>query len=144
MRRRRFNPNRRIDSTRSEGELAVLAGRVKYGGNPEHKANPGNYGLVPPSRHRPNKSMCDAVGVFDSRVALRLLREGIKRGLVSVQVRGGFPQTVWSVTESGVPVEGQLENQAQGIYHGYPMPTNDPLTKDVLKIWKDYETRVSD
>lgn len=87
--------------------------------------------------------MCDSVGVFDWHVALRLLREGIKRGLVSVQVEGGFPQTVWSVTDSGFPVEGQLENQAQGIYHGYPMPTNDPLAKDVLKIWNDHESRVS-
>lgn len=142
MQRRRFNSKRRIDSTRSESELVVLADRVKYGGNPEHKWNPGNFGLAPPSRHRPDKSMCDSVHVFDSQVALRLLREGIKRGLVSVQVRGDFPQTVWSVTDEGAPVEGQLENQDQGIYHGYPMPSHDPLAQKVVKVWRDHEVRV--
>ena len=144
MPRQRFNRGRRIDSTRSESELSILAGRVRYGGNPEHKVNPGNFGLTPPAAPRADKSMCDSVGVFDSRTALGLLREGIKRGLVSAQVRGEFPQNVWAVTDRGVPVEGQLENRDQGIYHGYPMPSNDPLVESVLKKWKCHEDRISD
>lgn len=139
-----FNRRRRIDSTRRESELAVLAERVTYGGNPEHKVDPGNFGLTPPANPRADKSMCDAVGVFKSHTALRLLREGIKRGLVSEQVRGDFPQTVWSVTDRGAPVEGQLENQRLGTYHGYPMPSNDPLAERVLEKWNCHEDRVSD
>lgn len=144
MPRQRFNRKRRIDSTRSESELAVLAGRVTYGGNPEHKRKPGDFGLTPPAAPRANKSLCDAVGVFDLRKALCLLREGVKRGLVSEQVRGEFPQNVWAVTDRGDPVEGQLENRIQGIYHGYPMRSNDPLAKSVLEKWKCHEDRVSD
>lgn len=37
--------------------LAKLASQVKYGGNPEHKRNPGNFGLTPPSGPRPGKSL---------------------------------------------------------------------------------------
>ena len=66
----------------------MLAGRVTYGGNPEHKRKPGDFGLTPPAAPQADKSLCDAVGVFDLRTALCLLREGIKRGLVSEQVRG--------------------------------------------------------
>lgn len=133
-----------IDSIRRESKLAILAERVTYGGNPEHKVDPGNFGLTPPANPRADKSMCDAVGVFDSHTALRLLWEGIKRGLVSEQVRGDFPQTVWSVTDRGAPVEGQLENQRLGTYHGYLMPANDPLTERVLEKWNRHEDRVSD
>ena len=66
----------------------MLAGRVTYGGNPEHKRKPGTLGPLLPQPPGANKSLCDAVGVFDLRTALCLLREGIKRGLVSEQVRG--------------------------------------------------------
>ena len=76
-----------IDSIRSEAVLAVLAKRVTYAGNPGHKANPGNFGLTPPASSRADKSLCDSVGVLDSHKTLRLLREGIRRGLVSEQVR---------------------------------------------------------
>lgn len=133
MRRKRFNWKRRIDSTRSDSELAILAERVTYGGNPEHKIDPGDFGLTPPAIPWADKSKCDSVGVLDSHTALRLLREGVRRGLVSKQVRGDFPQTVWSVTDCGAPVEGQLENQHKRVYHGYPMPANDTLTESVLK-----------
>lgn len=77
----------RIDSTRSEAELAVLAKRVTYTGNPGHKVNPGNFGRTAPASPRADTSLCDSVGVLDSHTALRLLREGVRRGLVSEQVR---------------------------------------------------------
>jgi len=57
MPRHRFNRKRRIDSTRSESELAMLAGRVTYGGNPQHKRRPGNFGLNPPAAPGPT-SQC--------------------------------------------------------------------------------------
>lgn len=64
--------------------------------------------------------------------------------MVSEQVRGDFPQTVWSVADRVAPVEGQLENQRLGIYHGYPMLANEPLTERVLEKWKCHADRVSD
>ena len=61
--------------------LQDLAARVRYGGNPEHKRNPGDFGLTPSARLRADKTACDEVGITKRQVALRLLREGIKKGL---------------------------------------------------------------
>jgi hypothetical protein len=113
-----------------------LLQRVRYGGNPEHKRNPGDFGLTPPSIPRPDKSLCDAVGIFRKPEAEQLLREGIRRGLVSMHERRGFPQNIWAVTKDGQPVEAQLENAERGVYHGYPMPLSDPFFHEVLSRWE--------
>lgn len=118
--------------------LVQLAGKVSYGGNPEHKKNPGDFKLDPPSQPRQGKSLCDEVDIFSRSEALRLLREGMRRGLVSRQERGdGWPQNIWAVTNNGRPLEAMLENPAQGVYHGYPMPSGDPFADEVLKRWSN-------
>ena len=134
---RRFNSKRRIREDCDPDDLARLAGFVKYGGNPEHKRNPGDFQLNPPAQPRADKTLCDAVGIFEKSKALQLLREGVLQGLISEQFRGEFPQNIWSVTENGDPLEAQLENQAQGVYHGYPMPMNDDFREEVIRRWKD-------
>jgi hypothetical protein len=133
----RFNFKRQIRRDCDPDELARLASCVKYGGNPEHKRNPGDFQLNPPAQPRADKTLCDAVGIFKKSKALWLLQEGVRRGLISEQTRGEFPQNIWSVTKDGKPLEAQLENQTQGIYHGYPMPINDDFRDEVLKRWKD-------
>ena len=130
-----FNPKRRIATGLGPDALEDLAARVRYGGNPEHKHNPGDFGLTPPVRPRADKSKCDWAGVSERAVALRLLREGVQRGLVSEQRRGGYPQNVWAVTDDGYPLEAQLENSVSGAYHGYPMPETDPFRDVVLERW---------
>ena len=70
-------------------------------------------------------------------VLLRRLVAEAQRGLVSVQIRGRFPQNIWAVTEAGHPLEAQLENQEQGTYHGYPMSTTDPVWHAVVARWSD-------
>ncbi|MBF0143724.1 MAG: hypothetical protein HQL59_09750 [Magnetococcales bacterium] len=141
MRPRRgvFNPKRRLRSlagTESEQEfLDHLASRVGYGGNPEHKRDPGDFGLKPPSDPRPGKTLCDVVGIRTRWEALSLLREGLRRGLVSAGQRGEWPRNVWAVSSDGVPLEAQLENAERGVYHGYPMPVRDPFRQEVLKCW---------
>lgn len=103
--------------------MTALADRVKYGGNPEHKRNPGDFGLTPPLQPRPDKTLCDEVKIFSRREATGLLKEGVKKGLISEQhTQNGYPQNIWAVTEEGWPLEAQLENARQGTYHGYPMP----------------------
>lgn len=135
-RRNSFNIKRKIRA--QAGDTHILARRVSYGGNPEHKRNPGDFGLSPPAVHsRPDKSLCDDVGIFSRGVALRLLRAGIRKGLISVQDRDGWPQNIWAVTTDGVPLEAELENAGQGSYHGYPMPHDDPLRVQVLKQWQN-------
>jgi len=125
--RKSFNPKRRIASAPAQADLDRWADEVGYGGNPEHKRNPGDFGLTPPSSPRPHKTHCDPAGIFRREQALKLLREGIRRGLVSEQPGDGYPQNVWAVSAEGIPFEAQLENTANGTYHGYPMPKEDPL-----------------
>jgi len=134
-RRVSFNPKRRIAENVSPLTLALLSDRVKYTGNPTHKKNPGDYNLTPPSQPLADKTLCDAIGIISVREALRLLREGVTKGLISVQTRGDFPQNIWSVTKDGEPLEAQLENHVQGTYHGYPMPSNDDFREQVLQRW---------
>ena len=131
----KFNPKRQIRESCATDELDRLIERVRYCGSPYHKRNPGDFGLTPPAQPRPDKTLCDPVGIFTRSEALGLLREGVKRGLVSEQTKNGFPQNIWSVTQDGYPLEAQRENHVQGTYHGYPMPSTDDFREEVLKRW---------
>ena len=132
-----FNLKRRIKKL-EEVDLQYcsdIAKQIRYGGNPEHKKNPGDFGLTPPSNPRAGKSLCDVVSIFSRRVALERLQAGLRKGLISERSHGEWPQNIWSVTEDGYPLEAQLENPATGVYHGYPMPESDPLAAEVIKQW---------
>lgn len=137
--RQTLNPKRRLKpSPLNPGEteaLRVLAEKVGYTGNSDHKRNTGNFGLDPPLGPRPGKTLCDDSNIFQIGVARRLLKEGARRGLISHQQRNGWPQNIWSVTNRGIPLEAQLENQETGDYHGYPMSNNDPFREAILKRW---------
>src|SRR6266567_724615 len=127
LKRRTFNPKRRLYPVEAlqarQQALFAHIENVRYSGNPEHKRNPGDYGLNPPIAPRPGKTLCDQVEIYSRSEALTLLREGLQRGTFSSQERDGWPQNVWAVTEKGQLVEAQHE--AQGVYHGYPMPEAD-------------------
>lgn len=132
--RNRFNPKRRIASVPS-GSLDHLLPQVQYTGNPEHKRNPGDFGLEPPAAPRLGKTLCDGAGVYERGTAEALLHAGLRRGLVSERADGEFPQNVWAVDDSGQVFEAQLENRELGTYHGYPMPLSDPFRDEVLRRW---------
>jgi hypothetical protein len=139
MRKRKvYNPKRRVCSTEHVAtrlqQLNVLGLRPRYSGNPEHKRNPGDFGLDPPSSPRLGKTLCDAAGIHTRAEALKLLTEGISKGVFSAQERGGWPQNVWAVTGDGQALEAQHEGG--GVYHGYPMPQDDPLRDEVLARWE--------
>ena len=134
---RRYNPKRAIRSDTDPAWLARIAVQVVYTGSPYHKSNPGDFNLIPPVQPRPDASLCDQSGIFTRAGALELLREGVRRGLVSVQQRGDFPQNIWALTPEGYPLEAQLENQVQGSYHGYPLEPEDELWSDVLRRWRE-------
>jgi len=139
MNKRTFDPKRRICTTVDPDVLKKIAGSIRYGGNPRHKRNPGDFNLVPPSQPRLNATLCDVVNIFSRHEAERLLRAGVERGLISVQKRNGYPQNIWSVTGDGYPLEAQLENKINGTYHGYPMPENDAFRDEVLDLWYKHE-----
>lgn len=134
----RFNTKRKI-SPASESNLksfALLAKKVKYGGNPEHKKNPGDFYLSPPAIPRPVKALCDTVNIFSRKIALRYLRRALKSGMVSCSAKGAWPQNIWALTDNGEPLEAQLENAELGTYHGYPMPSSDPFASAVINEWR--------
>lgn len=131
-----YNPKRRFGTDLTAELLDQIARNVHYGGNPEHKRNPGDFGLTPPAHPRPDKSLCDELGIFSTVEAERLLQEGARKGMVSQARREGFPQNIWAVTSDGSPVEAQLENASSGVYHGYPMPDTDPFARQVLLKWR--------
>jgi hypothetical protein len=120
----------------AKADLERLAGVVHYTGNGEHKRNPGDFGLPPPLGPRPGKTLCDGTNILQRKVAVKLLREGIRRGLVSEQVRGKYPQNVWAVTETGIALEAQLDNRETGSYHGYPMLDDDAFREKVIAKWQ--------
>jgi len=138
MRRRTgYNPKRRIapadllDPT----ARAALAARVAYGGNPEHKRSPGDYGLSPPADPRPAKTLCDGERPVLKPEAVALVRAGLLKGTMSTTPPVGWPRNIWAVSASGEVFEAQLENATQGIYHGYPMPADDDFRRVVLREW---------
>jgi hypothetical protein len=133
----RFNEKRKmleIDKCDFQ-HLLDLSSKVQYGGNPEHKKNPGDFKLTPPSGSRAGKSLCDSVKVFTKREALEFLKRGLKNGLVSDRIVGQWPKNVWSVMDDGTPLEAQLESCETGSYHGYPMQAGDPLYDRVIEQW---------
>lgn len=89
-----FNPKRRLQAP--DEEMATGWLKADYGGNPEHKRNPGDFGLTPPSNPRPHKSLCDDAGILSRQEAKNLLLAGIKKGCVSQQkiAPAGWPQNV--------------------------------------------------
>ena len=138
IRRDRFNSKRRICSLDELAgtDLVSLGKRVVYCGNPVHKKNPGDFGLTPPSGPRPGKTLCDIANIFEKAIASRLLQEGARRGLVSRQFQGEWPQNIWAVNDDGTALEAQLENRDTGAYHGYPLLPTDPFVELVTEQWR--------
>lgn len=135
MRKRQYNPKREIGKNADRSNLKALAKRIRYVGSAFHKRNPGDFGLIPPSQPRPDKTLCDGAKISQAKVAQNLLEKGAAMGLISEQQRGDFPQYIWAVTPDGVPLEAQLDNVGAGTYHGYPMGEGDPLAERVLQFW---------
>lgn len=140
-RKRRHNPKRSIAQRVAIDRLKRVSAAMSYGGNPEHKRNPGDFGLTPPVQPRPDKTLCDDVHIFERAVALEHLRRGVERGLVSESWTGDWPQNIWARTTDGRILEAQLENAQLGSYHAYPLPESDPFVSEVQKRWEQARVR---
>ncbi|MCC5840004.1 MAG: hypothetical protein JJT96_07760 [Opitutales bacterium] len=134
--RQSSKPNKRFAKGVSQEQLEEWIKGISYTGNAEHKRNPGDFGLSPPYGPRRGKTLCDGVKIFKKALALKLLKKGVRFGMVSEQMRGTFPQNIWAVADDGTPLEAALDNQETGSYHGYPMWTEDEFAKKVLAKWK--------
>jgi hypothetical protein len=140
MGKRKHNLKKRLAPEPDESRRSVLAQRVaqlRYGGNPTHKRNPGDFGLVPPSAARRGKTLCDDAGILTHAIAESLLREGFSRGLVSVAEHDGWPQNIWAIAANDIVLEAMLDEHTQETakYHGYPLLTGDPIEEVVRARW---------
>ena len=124
---------RKIANNPERGQT-ILERLPRYVGDPQHKKNPGDFGLTPPAAPRAQKTLCDSVGIFSQDVAQNLLCDGLRKGLFSAQCRDGWPRNIWAVSENRVALEARLDT-AHGTYHGFPMISSDPLYGEILSFW---------
>ena len=79
------------------------------------------------------------LGVVEAKRSKDVLRDidsGIRRGMVSEQQRGDWPQNIWAVDAEGIVYEAQLSNRELGEYHGYPMKHGDRFAEFVQSEWE--------
>lgn len=65
-----------------------------------------------------------------------LLDEAIRRGMVSDQKRGAWPQNVWGVDPAGEVYQANLTNRDTGEYHGYPLRGEDSFLEYLRSEWE--------
>lgn len=119
----------------SDDERALLA-TARYEGSPQHKKEPNDFGLIPPTSPRPDKTLCDEAGVLSKAAALPLFQKGVSRGLVSAATTGnGYPKQIW-VVDGEFVYELMYGGSQAGCYHGYPIRRNDPLYGEVRAAWE--------
>ena len=85
------------------------------------------------------ETICDGPSAGTHRNAIELLRAGFRRGMMSRQIRRGWPRNVWAVDEDGVVYEAQLSNAETGEYHGYPMKQGDGFAAFIAAEWERRE-----
>lgn len=101
-----------------------------YRCNPEHKR--GGSG----ARARPDKTLCDGTSVNTEQACRNLLEEAIRRGMISDQRRGDWPQNVWGVDPKGEVYEAKLTNLGTGEYHGFPLRGEDSFLQHLREEWE--------
>ena len=134
--RKHFNQKRRIINLMpAQNILNDLAQKVHYTGSPYHKRSPADFGLTPPAQPRPDKTLCDEAGILTVEEAEHWLKEGVRRGMISPIAQDGFPKHIWAVTDKGIALEANYNNEGPGHYHGYPLFEPDPFRQIILKRW---------
>ena len=93
-------------------------------------------GVYPDQSRVPTRPCARESGIVSCRDAAELLKLGIRRGMVSEQQRGDWPQNVWAVDADGIVYEAQLSNRERGEYHGYPMKHGDKFAEFVQNEWE--------
>ena len=97
---RKSNKKRAIarEGTVDPARLRELSGQVTYRGNPKHKLNPSpsHPGIKPGGNL--SRSVCDHDATLDRsrNDASELLKEGVRKGLVSATSTKKFPNFIWA------------------------------------------------
>ncbi len=117
-------------------ELKRIASIAQYGSSANHKLRPGDYGFTPPSNPRPSKSPCDDLRQVLKLEATKLLREGIRRGMVSRIEPNHVPKYVWAVDQRGEVYEAKTKPGQETTCHGYRLGEDErQMRAEVLSEW---------
>ena len=97
------NPKHRIAKRGyfNEWELGGMASTVRHQGSAHHKTRPADYDFKPPTAPRPLKLISDGRHVVSRDEAQLSLENGIRLGMVSSHLAGGWSKYVWAVDDSG-------------------------------------------
>lgn len=116
-------------------EKAFLRANARYEGSPDHKRNPGDFGLTPPANPRKDRTLCDEAEVYVLAQATALFARAIDGGLVSEGTgRHEFPRRMWLVAEHHV-FELKLGGSVAGRYHGFPVRRSNPYYDLIVQAW---------
>ena len=140
--RKKFNRKRKLapEGSFPAEELEQLAQAADCSGNPLHKLSRGDFDLTPPaqarkpSKEQQSRSVRDTAKLFKRKDAIRYLREGPRRGMISVVRINGWPKQVWAVADDGIAMEAQRDGN--GSYHGFAMPKDDPMEDIAKRGWE--------
>lgn len=98
----------------------AIASDVQYEGSPYHKRD------TPTSRPKANRTtLCPPRLNGEQELLSEWVAEAIRRRAVSGKFRGDYPSEVWYKAEDGQVYKGRITNQAQGTYHGFPIPESE-------------------
>lgn len=124
------------DQPLTDAQRAFLRDHARYEGSPLHKKDPNNFGLIPPTSPRQEKTLCDEAGAFDKQVAVDLFALAIDVDLVSSKDKvEGFPAQMWVVDAEGRVFELIYGGSRLGRYHGYPIRRSNPLFDRIAAAW---------
>jgi hypothetical protein len=131
--------DRRIASveTLTKAELDRVIETARYVGINIHKLHPGDYGFVPPVNPRPTKGVCDDLRIILMKEAAELMRDGIRRGMVSQFEPDQLPKYIWAIDGDGEVYEAKTKPGQDRDYHGYRLGDNDKwMRAEVRREWK--------
>lgn len=130
-------PVKSDNSPYNEEDLSLFAEKIRYKGNPRHKKSPRRFGLEGNVKPYNRKALCDVVSVKTAGEAIGLLKEGIRRKLISLPDPRPYelkwPKCIWAVKDDIVL---EARHTGNGVYHGYPELSTQALGKIVKELWE--------
>ena len=120
-----------------ESELECMASEVQYHPSEFHKTLEAlqRWNLSSPGRRR-GKMACPDTGPVSSRKrVVRLLKEAIRRGMVSRARRDSWPNRVWAIGPDDGVYEAKLTKA--GLYHAFPLRGPSAFVRHLRIEWSE-------
>ena len=121
--------------------LDVLAKRIAYEPYAKHKLRPRAFGLEPVSTLAEDATFCDAHAGFapeQMRLIPRLLRRGVRAGLLGREGAPAEPRVMWTIGDDGWVFECRITHSGRALYHGYPLLPGDAMASKVISHFEQW------